>query len=367
MSATLFGAGQAAQAQTYVYVSNAADGAITSYALDRTAGTLEPLKTTAAGDNVMPLAISPDKQHLYASLRSAPYRILSYRIDRETGKLTQQGSGALPASMPHIATDQSGAYLFGASYSDNLVSVSPIDEYGVVQNAQQTLETGRNAHAIHASPDNRYAFATSLGDDRLSQLRFDADSGELSSNDPGVLKTQNATGPRHFVFSPNGRFVYLLGEFSGAVTTYAYNADTGTLTHIATEQGIPASLNLARGAARETIDESDKTPRIWAADLHITPDGRYVYASERTSSVITTFEADPETGELTYRHHQTVEKQPRGFQIDDSGRYMVVAGQLDDRVGLYRIDPESGEFTRIDDAPTGRDANWVEIVSFDTP
>ncbi|WP_252109526.1 MULTISPECIES: beta-propeller fold lactonase family protein [unclassified Halomonas] len=365
MGATLLGASLAAQATTYVYVSNADDGVITSYTLDRAAGTLEPLDTTTAGDSVMPMAISPDRHYLYASIRSEPYRVLTYRIDRETGKLTQQGSGSLPASMPNIDTDQSGAYLFSASYSDNLVSVSPIDENGVVKDAQQTVETGRNAHAMHASPDNRYAFASSLGDDRLAQFRFNAETGQLDLNDPGAADAPANTGPRHFVFSPNGRYVYVLGEFSGAVTTYAIDAGNGTLTQVSSEPGIVDSLNLAQGVARETISEGDDTPRIWAADIQVTPNGRYVYTSERTSSVISTFEADPETGELTYLNHLQVERQPRGFQIDDSGRYMVVTGQLDDSVGLYRIDPDNGGLTLVDDAPTGKNANWVEIVSFD--
>ncbi|WNL39464.1 beta-propeller fold lactonase family protein [Halomonas sp. PAMB 3232] len=365
MGATLLGTGLTAQANTYVYVSNADDGAITSYILDRAAGTLEPLETTTAGEGVMPMAVSPDRHYLYASVRSEPFRVLTYRIDRETGALSQQGSGSLPASMPNIDTDQSGAYLFSASYSDNLVSVSPIDENGVVGDAQQTVETGRNAHAIHASPDNRYAFASNLGDDRLAQFRFDAETGRLESNDPDAAGTPDDTGPRHFVFSPNGRYVYLLGEFSGAVTTYAFDASNGTLTQVSAEPGIVESLNLDQGMAREAIPEGDDTPRIWAADIQVTPDGRYVYTSERTSSVISTFEANPDTGELTYLNHLEVESQPRGFQIDDTGRYMVVTGQRDDRVGLYRIDPENGELTRIDDAPAGKNANWVEIVSFE--
>ncbi|WP_280568673.1 beta-propeller fold lactonase family protein [Chromohalobacter sp. 296-RDG] len=355
----------AAQAETYVYVSNADDAVITSYTLNRTTDTLEPLETTKAGDAVMPMAISPDQRHLYASIRSKPYRALTYRIDEETGKLTQQGSGSLPASMANIDTGQSGSYLFSASYASDVVSVSPIDDNGIVQDSQQTVKTGHHAHAMHASPDNHYAFASNLGDDQIAQFRFDSDNGHLVSNDPSTVKTPENTGPRHFIFSPNDNYVYVLGEFTGAVTTYAYEASTGTLTKKFTEQGIPDTLNLTQGVARETIKEGDDTPRIWSADIHITPDGRYVYISERTSSTISTFKANPENGKLTYLRNQKVETQPRGFQIDDSGHYMVVTGQLDDSVGLYRIDPKSGKINRLDEAPTRKNANWVEIVSYD--
>ena len=354
-----------AQAATYVYVSNADDGVIASYVLDRSADKLMPLATTQAGDMVKPMAVSPDRQYLYASVRSEPYRVLTYRIDAQSGTLTQQGSASLPASMANIDTDQSGAYLLAAAYVGDVVSVSPIDASGVVQDFQQVVATGHHAHAMHASPDNRYAFASNLGDDQIAQFRFDSKTGQLAPNDPGAAETPDKSGPRHFLFSPNGRYVYVLGEFTGAVTTYSYAPSTGALTRQSTEYGIPETLNLAPGMARETIEEGDDTPRIWAADIQITPDGRHVYISERTSSIMSAFEADPETGKLTYLHSTEVETQPRAFQIDATGNYMVVTGQLDDEVGLYRINPEDGKIELADKAPTGKNANWVEIVSYD--
>lgn len=357
--------GVAAQAATYVYVSNADDKAITSYSLDRDGGKLVPLETTSTDGEVMPLALSPDHRHLYATLVSEPRQVLSYALDAATGKLVKQGSGSLPASMANVDVDPSGRYLFAASYSDDLLSVSPIDAQGVVEDSQKTLPTGKRAHAMHASPDGRYAYATNLGDDQLVQYRFDADTGSLTPLSPASVSTPSQTGPRHFVFSPNGRFVYVLGEFSGAVTTYAYNERSGQLTALGTATGIPADSKLIRGMAREDIPAGDDTPRIWAADIHATPDGRFVYISERTRSRISTFRADPDSGKLTFLRTTEVEKQPRGFNIDESGHFMVVSGQLDDEIGLYRIAPQSGELTRIDEAPTGKNANWIEIVTFD--
>lgn len=354
-----------AQAATYVYVSNADDGIISSYTLDRERGLLEPLAKTPAGGEVMPMALSPDRRHLYAALRDTPQQVVSYRLDASSGALSRQGTGALPASMANIDVDPSGHTLFAASYGDNLLSVSPIDARGVVGDAQKTLPTGRRAHAMHASPDGRFAYATNLGDDQLVQYRFDADTGHLTPLSPASVATPSQTGPRHFVFSPDGRFVYVLGEFSGAVTTYAYDAQSGQLTALSTATGVPADSQLIRGMAREDIATGDQTPRIWAADIHTTPDGRHVYISERTRSRISAFAADPETGRLTFLRTTPVEQQPRGFDIDDSGRFMVVSGQLDDDIGLYRIAPQSGELTRIGEAPTGKNANWVEIVSFD--
>ncbi|WP_251978710.1 lactonase family protein [Salinicola avicenniae] len=342
-----------------VYVTNAGDGTIGSYRLDRQAQTLTPLATTAAADNVMPLAVSPDRRYLYAAIRSEPLRVLSYRIEAD-GALTPLGSGALEGSMAYIATDRSGRYLLAASYGGNLVSISPIGEDGVAGDATQTRESGSRAHAILATPDNRHVFATHLGDDCLGQYRLE--DGALVPNDPATVATEPGTGPRHFVFSPCGRFVYVLGEFSATVTTYALDADRGTLTQIGVCDALPEGSNLAPGMPRESIPDGDDTPRIWAADLHITPDGRYLYLSERTSSTLSTLRADPESGALQFVGNQPTVKQPRGFEVDPLGQYLIAAGELSDHLSCYRIDSASGVLTHLQDVPAGTKANWIEIV-----
>ncbi|WP_298837354.1 beta-propeller fold lactonase family protein [uncultured Salinicola sp.] len=350
---------------TVVYVANAGDGTIGSYRLDRQHEALVPLATIEAAENVMPLAVSPDRRYLYAAIRSDPLRVLSYRIEASTGELTALGSGALYGSMAYIATDRTGRYLLAASYGGNLVSVSPIDDNGVAGDATQTLGTGSRAHAIQATPDNHHVIATNLGDDQLAQFYF-AD-GALAPNEPAVAETAAGSGPRHFVFSPSGRFVYVLGEFDATVTTFALDADSGTLSRVGICQGLPESHGLAPGMPREEIPAGDDAPRIWAADLHITPDGRYLYLSERTSSTLSTLRANPETGELHFVGNQPTVQQPRGFGIDPTGRYLVAAGELSDHLSLYRIESASGGLTHLSDVATGHKTNWVEIVALERP
>lgn len=348
---------------TVVYVANSGDGTIGSYRLDHLSEQLIPLATTEAADNVMPLAVSPDKRFLYAAVRSEPLRVLSYRIDAGSATLTPLGSGALYGSMAYIATDRTGRYLLAASYGGNVVSVSPIDANGVAGDASQTVETGSRAHAILATPDNRHVFATNLGDDQLAQFHF-AD-GALAPHDPALVKTASGAGPRHFVFSPDGRFVYVLGEFDGTVTTFALDAESGTLTQVAVCHGLPDTLGLAPGMPREEIPAGDETPRVWAADLHITPDGRHLYLSERSSSTLSTLRVNTDTGDLHFLNNQPTVKQPRGFEIDPTGRYLVAAGELSDHLALYRIEPASGDLVHLSDAPVGHKSNWVAIVAFD--
>ena len=101
----------------------------------------------------------------------------------------------------------------------------------------------------------------------------------------------------------------------------------------------------------------------WAADIHITPDGRFLYGSERTSSTLAAFGVDRATGELTPIGSYPTEKQPRGFNIDPTGRFLLAVGQLSDHLTCYRIDRESGALTDAGGLAVGRNPNWVEILS----
>jgi 6-phosphogluconolactonase len=104
---------------------------------------------------------------------------------------------------------------------------------------------------------------------------------------------------------------------------------------------------------------------IWAADLHLTPNGRFLYASERTSSTIGAFRVDSATGKLTFIGSTPTERQLRGFRIDPTGRFVVVSGERSDMLSTYAIDPENGTLKAVGRYPSGKGANWVEIVAFD--
>lgn len=356
----------AAQAGTFVYVSNAQDGTISSYRIDGAQGTLQPLAITEAGPLVMPLAQSPDGRHLYASLYSKPYSVVNYRIDGETGALDRVATAALPANMPYIATDRSGRYLLAASYDGDTISVSPIGPGGVVQGEPLELrKTGRHAHSIVVDPSNRFAYVALLGADRVLQLRFDERSGALAPIGAGFVRAGKRTGPRHIAPAPNGRFLYVLGELSGSVSTYAIDRATGALRRLESVANEPALRWQLQPGTIRAGGPLDDTPRVWAADIKVSPDGRFVYATERTSSTVSWYRADPATGKIIYSGYLQVEKQPRGIAIGPRGRWLVVTGEESPEVGLYAIDAETGALRRTGSAPAGRGANWVEIVDTD--
>ncbi len=349
-----------AAAATFVYVSNAEDGDIGLYTL-RVDGSLQPGQRFKAGPMVMPMSVSPDKRFLVAAVRSKPFSAYTYSIDRGTGALKQVGSGPLAESFPYIAFDRSGRYLLSASYGANLVSVNPVNADGTAGAPLQVIPTARNAHAIITDKTNRFVFVPHLGTDQVFQFQFDEKSGRLAANTPPVLQLKAGSGPRHLITSPDNRFVYLLNELTATVTTLAH--ENGLLKEVSSAAALPPESKLGPGMPRPQQGR-DVSNDIWASDLHITPNGRFLYAAERTGSTINGFTVDATSGKLTYVGSTPTEKQPRGFRIDPAGRFMVVAGEKSDTISSYAIDA-SGALRAVGKVPTGKGSNWVEIVSFD--
>jgi 6-phosphogluconolactonase len=341
-----------AKAATFVYVGCTDSNEIHVLQLDPQNGQLTPVeKVTIPGivktAGSTPMAISPDKKFLFAATRGEPMVAASFRIDPATGKLSHIANGALDGSMAYIATDRSGRFLLAASYPNNKVTVNPIAPDGTVQPTKQVIPTEPNAHAIQPDAGNRFVLATSLGGNLVRQFRFDAATGTLSANDPPAAPVKAGAGPRHFAFHPTNGRVYLLNELEASVYVFAYDAKTGTLKELQVIGALPEK----------------KPEKIWAADLHLTPDGKFLYASERGTSTIAAFKVDPGEGTLTPIGHTATEQQPRGFAIDPTGRYLLAVGQLSDSMTSYAIDPASGKLSSLKQYPMGKNPNWVEIVN----
>jgi 6-phosphogluconolactonase len=360
-----------ALAGTFIYVSNAEDGDIGMYTLQAN-GSLLPGQRFKAAKLVMPMTVSPDKRFLIAAVRSKPFQAMSYSIDKTSGTLNPVGTGTLAESYPYIALDRTGRFLLGASYGANQVGVNPVGADGKVGEPIQVIPTARNAHSIRTDNTNRFVFVPHLGTDQVFQFVFDEKTGRLTANTPPVLQLKQGTGPRHLIVSSDNRFVYLLNELTGMVTTLSLDASTGTLKELDSVSALPASTKLGPGMPRGAVGApgANQAPRntdndIWASDLHLTPNGRFLYAAERTSSTLAAFRVDGASGKLTYLGSTPTEKQPRGFNIDPAGRFVVVSGELSDMIASYAIDAESGALKPVGRYPTGKGSNWVEIVAFD--
>jgi len=342
-----------ASAATFVYVGNADSQDVTVLEL-KSNGDLTPVETAAVPGPAkpggsLPLAVGPDKKRLFVGLRNEPYSAVTFVIDAKTGKLTLVGPGPLADSMAYVVADRSGKFLLSASYGGNKVTVNPIGPDGVVQPAQQIITTQPNAHCILPDPSNRYVLHTSLGGDLVYQEKFDVKTGKLTPNDPPSVSVKAKAGPRHLVFSPNKRFAYLVNELDASIYVFPWDAKTGTL-----KKEVQIATSLPRGFEGKP----------WAADIHLTPDGKFLYASERTTSTLAAFSIDLKTGLLTSIDSYPTEKQPRSFNIDPTGRYLLSVGQLSNSMTSYAIDKATGKLTKLKEYPMGKNPNWVEIVSF---
>ena len=338
-------------AATYAYVGNAESNDIYVLRLDKQNGELTVVEKVmipgiARPGISTPMAVSPDHRFLYVGVRGEPKIVAGFAIDLEKGTLRHVASGPLADSMAYITTDHTGHFLLGASYPGHKISVNPIRPAGTVRPPSQILQDYPNAHSILPDPGNKRVLALTLGNDLVNQFTFDDVTGILTPNAPSSVQVKAKAGPRHFVFHPSGRIMYVLCELDASIYVFDYDASQGELRQKQIVSALPPGFQGGPSAA----------------DLHITPDGRFLYGSERTSSTLAGFRIDPANGTLSLIGSVPTEKQPRGFNIDPSGRYLLAVGQLSHRLSSYKIDSESGKLSKLKEYPVGRNPNWIEIV-----
>lgn len=354
---------------TFVYVSNGEDGDIAVMQLAPETGDLKMIEKVAAGPNVKHMALSPDHRFLYASIRSEPFSVITYLINSETGNLTQLSKESLPDNMAYISVDQTGRFLLSVSYTNAKIAVNPISLNGFVHSEPvQVISTGPNPHSILVDRSNQFVYVPHLGNDQIKQFLFDEITGVLTPNDPAIVYTKDGSGPRHFDFSPNNMYVYVSTETDGMVYSYKVDNKTGILTEIQRISATPSTINLepTPTATEDGLPEMEDTevPSSGVADIHITPDGKWLYVSERVESTITAFAVDPHSGNLTYIGNYDTENIPRGINIDPRGNFVIVAGQESGYVSVHAINQETGELKLLDRYESGKDPNWIEIVEF---
>ena len=354
--------------KTHVYVSASGAGEVACYELT-SAGQLVPRGAVAAGPLVMPMAASTDGRWLHAAVRSQPYRLCSFAVEPERGMLRAEPPVGLADNMVYIALDHTQRWLVCASYSGNTVAVHAVQANGqAVSTPACFFPTGGiKPHAIAISPNNRWVLVPHLGSDELQVYPFDAATGQLDATAVRSIRMPDNFGPRHLVFSPDGRFLYLLGEMSGLVAVFAHHADSGTLTLTHTVSTLPPDTPLRPGIPRVPSGVQETAPvdlstLIWCADLLVTPDGRHLYSTERTRDHISCLAINPTDGQLRFLRQTPTERQPRGIACTPDGQFLISSGEHADHVSLFRRDETSGELERVQRIPVGAGANWIQVV-----
>ena len=262
-------------------------------------------------------------------------------FDAATGTLTlinsQPTQGATPC---HIALSPEEDYVVTANYNGSNISLFPLDEEGRLKPGQTIGFEGSgpdkerqaipHLHFVYFTPDNHYLLANDLGTDRIH--RFPLNTRQKGSNTPLVdrqrasdIRLTPGSGPRHAVFSADGRFAYLITELSGEVMAFTYDGD---------------SLSLIQTIQADTLDARG------SADIHLSPDGRFLYASNRLKGDgLAIFRVNPEDGTLSKAGYQPTGIHPRNFVLTPNGQYLLVACRDTDEIQIFARDASTGLLT----------------------
>jgi len=313
-------------------------------------GKLTPLFTVRGVLEPSYLTIDKDRKYLYAANELLEYEgkksgaVSAFAIDQKTGNLQflnkQSSIGSAPC---FITSSENRKFVLVANYLGGNVSVYPVDKDGklgasvdLVQHTgfgpNKDRQEAAHAHSITLDRNNRFAFAADLGIDRLMIYAFDEKTGKLKPNEAQPFyQTKPGAGPRHVSVHPNGRFLFLINELDLTISSLAYDEKLGTLKEIQTVPTLPAGVS---GAIHS------------CADIHVSPNGKFLYGSNRGHNSIVSYKIDEKTGTLEYIEHvSTGGKTPRNFVIEPHGNFLLAANQNSDSVVVFRIDEKSGKLS----------------------
>jgi 6-phosphogluconolactonase len=314
---------------------------IYSFTLNTSEGKITDIKAVATLENPTYLTLSNDKKFLYAVAKEGNSGGLAAFSIRENGDLTPINSQLSEGSSPcHVSVDSKNNYVFSANYHKGSVESHLLNpEDGSVQPVVSSIkhegsgpdprQEKPHTHYAGLTPDEKYLAVVELGIDALITYKI-SENGTLTK--VNLLPLKAGSGPRHLTFHPNGKRAYLMTEFSSEVIVLAYHQENGKFIE---EQYI------------STLPEEFKENNQGSA-IHITKDGRFVYAGNRGHNSIAVFSVNEETGGLNFVEHTSTEGDwPRDFEIDPSGKYIVASNQESSNLVLFARDEDTGKLTLL--------------------
>src|SRR5882724_11186940 len=336
------------------YTTKTESKGIYAYEFDSATGKLTPKGVAAETPDPSWVAVHPSGKFLYAANEAGKASTVSaFAIDAKNGKLTILNQlPSLGEDPCYLSFDKTGKYVLVANYSSGTIAVFPILADGRLGEHTALLkdqgatgpnkehQQGPHAHWIETSPDNRFVLVADLGLDEVLVYKFDATGGTLTPNEPPFARLKAGSGPRHAVFHPKGKFVFVVSELTSTATSFAYDAKKGTLKEIGTVSTLPPGFS-----GRNDV-----------AEAAVYPNGKFLYVSNRGNESLAILSIDPAKGTLgPVGGIPTGGKEPRHFAIDPSGKYLLAENQLSNNIVVFKIDLATGGLT-----PTGQ---VVEVPS----
>jgi 6-phosphogluconolactonase len=295
------------------------EGAIHTFRLESETGELIPVHRTTEVKQPFFMALSPDGRFLYSTHAPGEFggagheQVAAFEIVGQNGRLKLLNrQSALGTAACYLDVDDTGRTVLVANYTSGSVASIPVLEDGSLGDTASTVQhtgssvdasrqEGPHAHCMVVSPDNRFAFAADLGLDQVLSYRLDSTAAKLSPNRQPFVRTPPGAGPRHMTFHPNGQYVYVINELTSSVTLFDYMAESGMLIEQQTISTLPA----------------DFEGRSHCADVKITPNGRFLYGTNRGHDSIAVYRIgddggltlcgiEPSQGRRTWRSHRAV-------------------------------------------------------------
>jgi 6-phosphogluconolactonase len=328
------------------YASIPANDGIFVYDFNSTTGEFSLKSKTAGEGNPSYLAVSRDGKYVYSLNEFRNGEVSAFTFNSVTGGLTFLNRVSSGGDNPcYVSVDDKNRFVIVGNYGSGSLIAVPLKKDGslgtdvqLIQQEGSSVDKGRqqgpHVHSTVLSPDNKYLLTPNLGTDKVSIYKFDGSktSRPLTPADPPFVSVEAGSGPRHIIFHPNSKFVYLIQEMKCSIT--AFDFKDGKLTE---KQVI-------------TMLSPDFKGRVGAADIHISPDGKFLYGSNRGDANEIVIYAVDKDGKLTFMGRESTQgKTPRNFVIDPTGNFLLVANQNTNEIIIFRRDQKTGLLT-----PTGK-------------
>jgi len=332
------------------YTQSGKSKGIYSFLLDTGTGVLEEEKESPGIVNPSYLTLNSALNRLYAVNELKEYggkasgSVSAFAFDLKTREMKllniRPSNGADPC---HVVLNKQNTHVYVSNYSGGSVCVFPVYADGSLGEASQLIQHegsgvnkarqgGPHAHSLCFDPSGRFAFVPDLGIDRLMAYRVDAVSGALEAAQSPYYRAKPGTGPRHCTFHPNGKYLYMINELGSSINALVFNVTDASLSHLQTVSTIPADF----------YDHNS------CADIQITPDGRFLYGSNRGHNSIAIYRVDPRAGLLSLVDIESSRgKTPRSFCIDHSGAFLLAANQDSDNVVVFCVDRVTGRLRKV--------------------
>lgn len=345
---------KAAAEEPLVFISAFAPGdkgAIHAYELNPKTGELKLVERTTDVEHPFFLAVSPDNKYLYSIHAPGKFGgkeneyVTAYELEGRTGKLkllNRQSSHGTASC--YLDIDKAGKAVVVANYSTGSIASLPVKKDGSLGEAATfSQHTGSSvnpkrqkephAHCSVISPDQKFVFAADLGLDKIMAYQRDSKTAKLTPAPQPFVRTIPGAGPRHLTFHPNGKQLYVINELMNSITEFDYDPNSGTLIEQETISTLP-----------EDFEDTS-----YCADLKITPDGRFLYGTNRGHDSIAAYHIDDDGKLSLLKIEPSLGKGPQNLAITADGKFLLCANMPGNNVIVFQINGKTGKLTPVGD------------------